>query len=74
MSKKEDAINYARKLTIEHMKDILHQHGMKYSVMKDRKDKKKVPQKAKSSYSMATVFYAYDDKMNYLGGDVWVNE
>jgi hypothetical protein len=74
MIDKEEAIKYARELTIEHMKDILSQHGVKYSVVKNRPNKKKVPRKANASYSMATVFYVYDDKMNYLGGDAWVGE
>ena len=74
MSNKEQAIKYAREATIESMKDILRQHGVKYSLISKRENKKKVPKEAKDSYSMATVFYAYDDKMNYLGGDIWVGE
>jgi len=74
MTNKEKAIKHARELTIDYMKDILRQHGVKYSIIKNRKDKKKVPKEADDSYSMATVFYVYDDKMKYLGGDAWVNE
>ena len=71
---KQKALKFARECTIENMKDILRQHRVEYSLINKRKNKKIVPKQAKDSYSMAMVFYIYDDKMKYLGGDVWVGE
>lgn len=47
------------------------------SAEKAVREARRLTNKAKgsaSSYDCATVYYAYDDKGNYLGGDSWISE
>ena len=64
--------------------DKFYPPGGSTEVVEDCEDKEFALKKARfmtkkcmkntSSYDIAQVFYVYDDKGKYLGGDTWVNE